>query len=102
MITDPGMFMGEVLQAIVGTVSTYGPPLAETMGRYNLGQIALTRAAVPRADLQTLGERVARVLACDQEPLLGYERASLSPAEIVDYLERLHKDILRTPSGDQR
>jgi hypothetical protein len=116
---------------------TYGPPLMETLQRYNVGQVVFARAVVPRAEPQALGERVARVLAYAHEPLLavdisrelaspgnlrdrtqmvrpelqhcaafvevsrgrwqlgrqsGYERASLPPLEIEDYLQRQHKD----------
>jgi hypothetical protein len=123
---------------------TYGPPLMETMERYNLGQVTFARAVVPRADGQALGERIARVLAYAREPLLaadiareletpgnlrdrtqlvraelrgceaftevsrgrwelgrpsGYERAALSPIEIMDYMDRLHKNTRRPWSG---
>lgn len=53
----------------------YGPPLMETMERYNLGQMVMARAVVPRASTQTLGERIARVLAYAHEPLLAVDSA---------------------------
>lgn len=60
----------------------YGPPLMETMERYNLGQVVFARAVVPRADTQTLGERAARILAYAHEPLLAVDIAvSSNPQE---------------------
>ena len=119
---------------------TYGPPLLETFERHTQGQVVFSRAVVPRANAQTLGERIARVLAYSAEPLLaediareletpgnlrdrtqlvrtelrscgafaevsrgrwvlgqpsGYEPAPFSPAEVFDYMQRLHKDTRR-------
>jgi len=50
---------------------TYGPPLMETLDRYQQGNLVLARAAVPPAGERTLAERVARVLAFATEPLLA-------------------------------
>jgi hypothetical protein len=136
-----GMFLDRVRPVIRELGQTYGPLLVETMERYNRGQVVFAQAVVPRADAQTLGERIARVLAYAHEPLLavdiarelgspgnlrdrtkmvraelrdceafvevsrgrwelgrpsGYKRASLSPVEIEDYLQRLHKNTRRT------
>jgi hypothetical protein len=138
-----GKLFERVWPAIKELGQTYGPPLVETMQRYNLGQAACARAVVPRTDIQTLGERAARVLGYAREPLLavdiarelgspgnlqdrtrmvraelqaseafvevsrgrwelgrpsGYKPTSLSPVEIMDYLDRLHKDTRRTPT----
>ena len=41
---------------------TYGPPLMETLDRYQQGNLVLARAAVPPAGERMLAERVARVL----------------------------------------
>jgi hypothetical protein len=118
----------------------YGPPLLETLQRHNRGRLVFSHAVVTRAESQTLGERIARVLAYASEPLLavdiareletpgslrdrtklvrgelqscgafaevtrgrwvlgrpsGYESAPLSPVEVMDYQERLHKDAHR-------
>jgi hypothetical protein len=136
-----GKFFERAQPVISELGQIYGPPLMETMERYNLGQVVFARAVVPLADTQTLGERVARILAYAHEPLLavdiarelespgnlrdrtqmvrielrnsaafvevscgrwqlgrpsGYERASLSPLEVADYLQRRHKDTRRT------
>jgi hypothetical protein len=50
---------------------TYGPPLMETLDRYQQGNLVLARAAVPPAGERTFAERVARVLAFAAEPLLA-------------------------------
>ena len=136
-----GKFFERAQPVIKELGQTYGPPLIETMERYNLGRVVFARAIVPKADGQTLGERIARVLAFASEPLLaadiareletpgnlrdriqmvraelrgcqafsqvsrgrwelgrpsGYERASLSPVEIMDYMDRLHKNRRKT------
>jgi hypothetical protein len=115
----------------------YGPPVLEALQRHNQGRLVRAQAVVTRAGAQTLGERIARVLAYSCEPLLagdiareletpgnlkdriqmvraelqscgaftqvtrgrwvlgrpsGYERAPLDPIEVLDYMERLHKD----------
>jgi hypothetical protein len=54
---------------------TYGPPLMETLERHADGQVIFARAVVPRADGQSLGERIARVLAYAPEPLLAVDIA---------------------------
>jgi hypothetical protein len=54
---------------------TYGPPLTETLERHTDGQVTFARAVVPRADGQSLGERIARVLAYAREPLLAVDVA---------------------------
>jgi hypothetical protein len=54
---------------------TYGPPLMETLERHTQGQVAFARAVVPRAATQTLGERIARVLAYAHESLLAEDIA---------------------------
>jgi hypothetical protein len=47
----------------------YGPPLIETFGRYEHGQVVFAQAAVPPADATTLAERIARVLAFCPAPV---------------------------------
>lgn len=141
-----GKFFERAKPVIKELGQTYGPPLMETMERHSQGQVIFARAVVPRADGQTLGERIARVLAYAPEPLLavdiareleapgnlrdrtqlvraelrgckaftevsrgrwelgrpsGYQRAALSPIEIIDYTERLHKNTRKTwsPGG---
>jgi len=135
------MFLERAQPVIKEAGRTYGPLLMETMERYNRGQVVFAQAVVPRADTQTLGERIAQVLAYAHEPLLavdiarelgspcnlrdrtqmvraelrdceafvevsrgrwelgrpsGYKRVPLSPVEMVDYMERRHKDTRRT------
>ena len=54
---------------------TYGPPLIETVQRHTDGQVVFRQAVVPRAEAQTLGERIAQVLAYSSEPLLAVDIA---------------------------
>lgn len=54
---------------------SYGPPIMEAVQRHTDGQVVFRRAAVPRADVQTLVERIARVLAYASEPLLAVDIA---------------------------
>lgn len=74
---------------------TFGPPLVETMERYNLGQVVFARAVVPRAEPQTLGERVARILAYADEPLLAMDIArELSiPASLRDRTQMVRAEL---------
>jgi hypothetical protein len=126
---------------------TYGPPVLETLQRHNQGRLVRAQAVVTRAAAQTLGERIARVLAYSCEPLLaediareletlgnlkdrtqtvraelqscgaftqvtrgrwvlgrpsGYEPAPLDPIEVLDYVERLHKDAHRIWGEENR
>ncbi len=139
-----GQFFERAKPVIKELGETYGPPLMETMERYNVGQVIMARAVVPRADGETLGERIARVLAFAPGPMLagdiareletpgnlrdrtllvrgelqdceafvevsqgrwvlgrpsGYERAQLPMAEVMDYMDRVHKDTRRTWQG---
>lgn len=144
-----GKFWERTLPVLKELGRAYGPPLMETIERHNLGQVVMGRAVVPRATSQTLGERIARVLAYTHDPLLavdiarelespgnlrdrthlvraelqsceaftevtrgrwelgkpsGYEPAQLSPVEKMDYIDRLHKNTIKTwpttPSSD--
>lgn len=52
---------------------TYGPPLMEAVQRHTDGQAVFRQEA--RAEAQTLGERIARVLAYSSEPLLAVDIA---------------------------
>ena len=54
------------------------------MERYNLGHVIMAQAIVPRADGQTLSERIAQVLAYAPEPLLagGIARELESPGTL--------------------
>ncbi len=70
-----GMFLDRARPVIKDLGQTYGPLLLETMERYNRGQVVFAEAVVPRAGIQTLGERVARVLAYAHEPLLAVDIA---------------------------
>jgi hypothetical protein len=49
----------------------YGPPLAETLMRYQRGQMIFASAAVPPAATTTLAEQIARVLAFFSSPVLA-------------------------------
>jgi mRNA-degrading endonuclease toxin of MazEF toxin-antitoxin module len=51
-------------------VEVYGPPLAETLARYQHGRVVLGQAAVRPAAKTTLAERIARVLAFRGTPVL--------------------------------
>jgi len=42
-------------------VETFGPPMMETLNRYEQGNVAMARVAVPPAVGRTLPERIARV-----------------------------------------
>jgi hypothetical protein len=66
-----GRFFEHARPVIQELGQTYGPTLLETIQRPNLGNVVLARAVVPRADGQTLGERIARVLAYAPGPLLA-------------------------------
>jgi hypothetical protein len=66
-----GRFFERVKPVVQELGRTYGPPLTRTIERHNAGRMIMARAVVPRADWQTLGERVARVLAFASEPLLA-------------------------------
>jgi hypothetical protein len=65
---------------------TYGPPLMETLERYQQGNLVLAEAAVPPAKQRTLAERIARVLAFATEPLLAEDiaRALAMPGNLRD------------------
>jgi hypothetical protein len=69
--------------------------LLETMERHNLGQAVMGRAAVPQATTQTLGERVARVLAYACEPLLAVDiaRALESPGNLRDRTQIVRAEL---------
>jgi hypothetical protein len=133
-------FLDRARPALQELGRTYGPPLMETLERYQQGNIVLAAAAVPPAPERTLAERVARVLAFTTEPLLAgdiarelgvpgslrdrtqavraelrasaafvevsrgrwmlgesshYEPVGLTPFEIADYQQRLHKNTRR-------
>jgi hypothetical protein len=66
-----GKLLGRARPVIKEIGRTYGPPLMETFERHAPGQVVFSRAVVPRADGQALGERIARVLAYSSEPLLA-------------------------------
>jgi hypothetical protein len=68
-------FFELVWPAIQELGQTYGPPLMETLQRYSDGQVVFSQAAVPQASAQTLGERIAWVLAYAFEPLLAVDIA---------------------------
>jgi predicted nucleic acid-binding protein len=70
-----GKFFEAARPVIKELGQTYGPPLMETLERHTQGQVAFARAVVPRAAAQTLGERIARLLAHAREPLLAVDIA---------------------------
>jgi hypothetical protein len=49
----------------------YGPPLAETLTRYEAGRRVLAQAAVPPAVTTTMAERIARKLVFQRSPVLA-------------------------------
>jgi hypothetical protein len=110
MITDSGMLMGEVLQSSrrpdVEEVERDLPRRAVDIAR-DLGSPGnlRDRTQIVRAELRNCKAfvDVSRGRWQLGRPS-GYERASLSSAEMVDYLDRLHKDTRRTwtTTGDQR
>jgi hypothetical protein len=74
---------------------TYGPPLIETVQRHTDGQVVFRRAVVPRADAQTLGERIARVLAYASEPLLAVDiaRELETPGNLRDRTQMVRTEL---------
>jgi len=97
----------------------YGPPLLETFERHAMGQAVFSRAVVPRAEAQTLAERVARVLAYAPEPLLAADiaRELETPGNLRDRAQMVRAElhgceaftevtqgrwVLGKPSGYQR
>lgn len=78
--------LGRVKPAVHELGRTYGPPLMETLERYQQGNLILAQAAVPPAEQRTLAERVARILAFATEPLLAEDiaRALAMPGSLRD------------------
>lgn len=74
---------------------TFGPPLLETIERHDLGQVAMSRAVVPHAAAQTLGERIARVLAYAHLPLLAGDiaRDLDSPGNLRDRTQLVRAEL---------
>jgi hypothetical protein len=75
---------------------TYGPPLMETMQRHADGQLVFRRAVVPRAEVQTLGERIARVLAYAPGPLLAADiaRELDKPGNLRDRTQMVRAELM--------
>jgi hypothetical protein len=73
----------------------YGPPLFETVQRHMDGQVSFSRAVVPRATSQTLGERIARVLAYAPEPLLAVDiaRELETPGNLRDRTQLVRAEL---------
>lgn len=74
---------------------TYGPPLMETLERYQQGNLVLAQAAVPPAEQRTLAERIARVLAFATEPLLAEDiaRALAMPGSLRDRTRAVRAEL---------
>ncbi len=74
---------------------TYGPPLLQTFERQAMGQVVFSRAVVPRANAQTLGERIARVLASAFEPLLAVDiaRQLEAPGNLRDRTQMVRAEL---------
>jgi hypothetical protein len=90
-----GTFFERAKPVIKELGETYGPPLMETMKRYNLGQVIMARAVVPRADGQALGERIARVLAYSSGPLLAGDiaRGLETPGNLRDRTQLIRAEL---------
>lgn len=74
---------------------TFGPPLFETVQRHIDGQVVFSRAVVPPAASQTLGERIARVLAYSSEPLLAVDiaRELETPGNLGDRTQMVRAEL---------
>jgi len=73
----------------------YGPPLLETLQRHNQGRLVYAQAVVTRAAAQTLGERIARVLAYAHEPVLagGIARELETPGNLKDRTQLVRAEL---------
>src|SRR5260370_41968366 len=60
-----------------------------------MGQVVFSRAVVPRANAQTLGERIARVLAYAFEPLLAVDiaRQLEAPRNLRDRTQMVRAEL---------
>jgi hypothetical protein len=78
----------------------YGPPLMETVQRHMNGQVVFQHAVVPRAEAQTLGERIARVLAYSSEPLLAVNiaRKLETPGNLRDRTHMVRAELQGYPA----
>ena len=65
----------KVVERVRELAGTYGPPLAETLTRYQRGQMVFASAAVAPAATTTLAEQIARVLAFISSPVLAEDIA---------------------------
>jgi hypothetical protein len=90
-----GKFFERAQPVIKELGQTYGPPLMETLERYTVGQVTFARAVVPRADHQSLGERIARVLAYASEPLLAVDiaRELETPGNLRDRIHLVRAEL---------
>ena len=90
-----GSFLERAWPVVQELGRTYGPPLTEAVQRHTDGQVVFRRAAVPRADVQTLGERIARVLAYASEPLLAVDiaRELETPGNLRDRTQMVRVEL---------
>lgn len=67
----------------------------ETVQPYSDGQLVFSRAAVPQADSQILGERIAWVLAYASEPLLAMDiaRELETPGNLRDHTRMVRTEL---------